>query len=373
MFAQITFGFFGALALQLAVNTCAVPQYTVDLDTPARQRWRHIARDYKDWLVTSSNLARGEPASLLKTWAEITQIPSEYKDELQGFVDELNHPNVTLNDLIFSNIAYERGAKLGCSGGLVAMENGTMIHGRNMDILPFTIDVNGKPTSLEDITIEVNFIRQGKPLFTGVYWPGFVGIHTAMRYGGWTIEQNSRFLHNNVSLNFEAMTKGMLPHMFVLRTIMEQTADFDGAVHALSTTPFAAPQYFIIAGSRSFQGAVVSVDRGGQLLPDTPPVQYVHQGKKDWFLVQTNDDLLTESKDNRRETGELAMEVIGQQAISVNSVMRVMQTEPVWNIATVFTWVASPALGTHVVKIHRETKMDIREKKKAFLRPMLID
>jgi len=353
-------------------RTCGVPQYTVDLDMPARQRWRHIARDYKDYLLTSVIEWEWKiPDRELNAWAEVAQVPSEYKEELQGFVDELNHPNITLNQFIVRNIAYEKGVSIGCSGGLAAMENGTMIHGRNMDLNVKAINVNGKSTSLEDVTIEVNFLRKNKPIFTGVFWPGGIGFHTAMRYGGWTIEQNTRFRHNNVSNNFEAMTKGMLPHTFVTRMIMEQTPDFDDAVHALSTARFAAPQYFIVAGSRPFQGAVVSVDRGGHLLPGTPPVQYVHQGKKDWFLIQTNDDLLAEPKDGRRETGELAMEVIGQKAISVNTVMRVMQTEPVWNGATLFTWVASPGLGTHIVKVHRESKMELRERKKAFLRRIL--
>jgi len=176
-----------------------------------------------------------------------------------------------------------------------------------------------------------------------------------MRFGGWTFEQNARYVSTNTLLNLDALRQGFEPYSLGGRKLMDSIADFESAVNALTSMKFAAPQYFIIAGSRPYQGAAISVDRGGKRLPTTPPVQYLQQARNKWYLVQTNDDLLMPSKDLRRKSCKDTIEAVGQQAISVESILRIMQTWPVFNQYTAYTWVASPTLGTHLLRLHNDT------------------
>jgi len=340
------------LLVQLSVQTTAAPQFTVDLDMPARQRWREVARvpEYNAYLELSRGIAeitgnvfserRGKP------FADAANISQEYREEMQGYLEAMESPSMTLDFLIMYNIGYELGTSLGCYGSLAAMPNGTMVHGRNMDM---------EAPWLENLTFEVTFVRSGEPLFTSVHWPGAVGITTAMRYGGWTFEQNTRLVHNNASLNLAALRQGMEPFSFAARRVMEQTADFGTAVRAFTSIHFAAPQYFVVAGSQPYEGAVITLDRGGRRLSSTPPVQFVEKGVQEWFVVQSNDDPLGPPMDSRRAAGKKSLRAVGQQRVSIDSITRVMQTEPVFNNWTRYSWVASPSLGTHVLKLRQES------------------
>jgi len=340
------------LLVQLSVQTTAAPQFTVDLDMPARQRWREVARvpEYNAYLELSRGIAeitgnvfserRGKP------FADAANISQEYREEMQGYLEAMESPSMTLDFLIMYNIGYELGTSLGCYGSLAAMPNGTMVHGRNMDM---------EAPWLENLTFEVTFVRSGQPLFTSVHWPGAVGITTAMRYGGWTFEQNTRLVHNNASLNLAALRQGMEPFSFAARRVMEQTADFGTAVRAFTSIHFAAPQYFVVAGSQPYEGAVITLDRGGRRLSSTPPVQFVEKGVQEWFVVQSNDDPLGPPMDSRRAAGKKSLRAVGQQRVSIDSITRVMQTEPVFNNWTRYSWVASPSLGTHVLKLRQES------------------
>merc|ERR1712228_416197 len=96
---------------------------------------------------------------------------------------------------------------------------------------------------------------------TSVTWPGQLGIHTAMRYGGWSFEQNTRNVNNNRVLNLAAGLAGAVPFSLFARQAMETINDFTSAVSAFENGNFMAPHYFIMAGSQKWQGAVLTISR----------------------------------------------------------------------------------------------------------------
>merc|ERR1719421_2548449 len=116
-----------------------------------------------------------------------------------------------------------------------------------------------------------------------------IGVHTAMRPGGWTFEQNTR-TNNDVWENFEALKAGGKLFAEEVRSIMENVASFEDAIEAVTSTNWAAPQYFVMAGALPYEGAVVTIDRGTHRLPGTPPVQRLNAANSTWHLVQANDD-----------------------------------------------------------------------------------
>ena len=46
--------------------------------------------------------------------------------------------------------------------------------------------------ALQSMTIEVQFIKHGRPLFVCTTWAGYVGVLTGMRYGGYSVSINYR-------------------------------------------------------------------------------------------------------------------------------------------------------------------------------------
>merc|ERR1719409_1451193 len=72
------------------------------------------------------------------------------------------------------------------------MSNGTVIHGRNMDYALHFKMPDGRKMNWPNVTYDAIMMKGGKPLIKAAMWPAMVGIHTAMRYGGWSLEQNTR-------------------------------------------------------------------------------------------------------------------------------------------------------------------------------------
>merc|ERR1719356_2249883 len=84
-----------------------------------------------------------------------------------------------------------------------------------------------------ELTVNVVFTRGGRPLYTSVTWPMQLGIHTAMRFDGWTFEQNTRRTGDDVRLNQEAASAGGVPFCLYARRVMESVPDYATAVQKL--------------------------------------------------------------------------------------------------------------------------------------------
>merc|ERR1719436_2162932 len=139
---------------------------------------------------------------------------------------------------------------------------------------------------------------------TAVTWPFQLGISTAMRYGGWSFEQNTRRTGDDMRSNLAAMQQGGLIFGIKARRIMETVPDFETAVKELYSANFAATQYFIMTGAKPWEAAVLSIDRGGRHEPDSPPLRRLSSGGDGeppvWRLLQTNDDVNKPPHDYRR-------------------------------------------------------------------------
>jgi len=235
---------------------------------------------------------------------------------------------------------------------LAAMENGTVVHGRNMDYtLPFTI--NGTTYNFPDVTSDVTFIRNGTPLMTSVTWPFQIGIHTAMRFGGWSFEQNTRSIGNNRSLNLAAGLNGSKVYMLFVRQQMEKIEDFASAVDILENGNFMAPQYFIMSGYNKWEGAMLTISRHGQ----EKGCSSRFSSKADWLLLQTNDDWCGRAEDWRRPFANMLFPywLPNSSSVSASAVLNVMLAFPLHQpVLTVFTWVAIPATGFHETFTSRE-------------------
>jgi hypothetical protein len=287
-------------------------------------------------------------------WLEIADKEFE-KDpiatqELEGMREAVNSKTPIKEDKLFQ-LLYEMDFPLSCSGLLWADNDGTVIHGRNMDYA-FHFNYTNKTTgetrvmNWPDVTYEVLFKKGGKPLFISTAWPGDVGVSTAMRFNGWTFEQQTRLGLNNAKENLKAAKKGGRSFGLVARRLMETIGDFEKASSALYGSKFMAPQYFIMAGSKPYEGTVLTIDRLGKHEDSTPePARLAEHPGTAWHIVQTNDDLDKNALDYRRPIEERLLADMHQDAVDVDHMWGSIHSFPLKNPFTVYTAVMVPATG----------------------------
>jgi len=335
-----------------AYRVGAIPQFDINLDIQPQLRWTAVARYYREELVAMTSAVSPVIDKALgsqrQVFLQYGYFDPEYEAELQGIVNTVQHPNVSLDTLKVSNMLYEMQSPTACSAVLWAMANGTVLHGRNMDYSFHFKMPNGKKMNWPEVTFQATMYKGGKPLFVQVQWPGGIGVSTAMRFStgkkdGWSFQQNTRMRANEWHENLVAAQKGGQVHSLAVRKIMETTPDYKTAVQRLYSAVFMAPQYFIVAGTGPYEGAVLTIDRLGQHQPSTPPIQRIGPGA--WHLVQTNDDLLSAPGDDRRPLANQLLQITQQSQASQDYLMQFMHTSMLFNDVTVYSTVMVPSTG----------------------------
>lgn len=343
-----------ALWTFLVAPVVAMPHFDINLDLPPRQRWLEVTKYYRQEILTMMDTweamlqATLQPAEKADWLRYGTDNSEEYQEELLGIYEGLGtNLSFSLDTLNLFNILYEMGSPTltqACSGLLAADVNGKVIHGRNMDYQFLFKMPDETIKDWPDVTFEAYFWKGGRRIFMGIQWPIYIGVHTAMRFNGWSFEQNTRLGMNDPQLNLESAKGGGKPYGFLVRKLMETTPDFETALSKINATSFLAPQYFILAGAKPFEGAVISMDRfSAQNLSATPPVRRFSDSAGPWFLLQTNDDANKFPLDHGRPMTATILAMHGQQDVSINFVWDIVHNFPLKNHMSVFTWVAVPS------------------------------
>merc|ERR1719453_1187775 len=114
----------------------------------------------------------------------------EHQDEMKA-IAEIGGWSVEA--IQFVNLFYEYGtlgahspgtSSIACTSIVAQTLQNEILHSRNQDYsLP----------GLPNITIQVDFQRNGKTIYKGNTFVGYIGLPTAMRVGAWSISANSRF------------------------------------------------------------------------------------------------------------------------------------------------------------------------------------
>mmetsp|Transcript_61447 Transcript_61447/g.190846 ORF Transcript_61447/g.190846 Transcript_61447/m.190846 type:complete len:404 (+) Transcript_61447:89-1300(+) len=370
----------GVLLLLAARASDLVPTEVIDLDLPPEERWRDFALRHRDEIVAKSQgmgvlYERALGPAVAARWMAAAPVSEELLAEYRSFVKYVDHPDVTLQRLVLTDMWHAVGAPtFACTGLLAATPNGTVIHGRNVDY-----ESDKLAEMAERLGVELRggggfydgiFLRGGQPVVSFVGSVGNLGIHTGMRIGAWSWNSNARIAPNNMTANLLATESGSLNFPWVSRKYLLEIPDFASAVQAFSNTSFNAPNYFILAGSGPFQGAVITVDRGGVREPETPPVQMLSKERGVWHLVQTNDDLLHPPVDARRGTALARLAQSPQAQVTEAFVLGEMKASPVMNSDTLLTWVANPKAGTHQTVLRSPAELALGAASKALHRAL---
>mmetsp|Transcript_97932 Transcript_97932/g.227087 ORF Transcript_97932/g.227087 Transcript_97932/m.227087 type:complete len:422 (+) Transcript_97932:56-1321(+) len=353
---------FTALLLSaLGASATGIAKAVINLDLPPEERWHDFALEHRDAIINKA-LTMGETfedglgPAMTARWMNAAPVDDTLLAEYKGIVKTVNHSAVTLQRMVLTDMWHAvHSPSFECTGLLAATENGTVIHGRNIDyeMNNFADHFMKKPKHLSGTgmvgVFDGTFLKGGKPIVQFLATIGSLGIHTGMRYGAWSFNSNARIVENDMRKNLNATEHGSKNFPWVARKYLEEISDFDSALAAFDSTNFNAPNYFILAGAGPYEGAIVTVDRGGVRLPGTPPMQRLNRTAGVWHLVQTNDDLLEPPLDARRGAALLRLSKATPSNVNEGFVLGEMTASPVMNSDTLLTWVANPAAGTHTV------------------------
>lgn len=319
-----------------------VPQYTIDLDQPPKERWREVIEDFRKPMYSLLSQMQQEFSPAVAEMFSIMEadliqyIPEPYASEITSFANGLN---VTIGQIVFWNMLYEVTAynesdNTACTSIVANIPaDGSIIHGRNLDY--------GFPV-LRELAVQIAFTKQGRTIYTGTTFAGYVGLMTGQRANGFTISLDERdkgeWWRNAVEAAATG-THGIVS--FLIRDLLaDETVDFNTAVTALATSQLIAPCYLIVGGTKTDEGVVITHDRTG-----AEDIWHLDQAAGQWFLVETNYDHWDPPpySDDRRDPAEKAMNSTGQENLSKDTLFQVLSTPPVLNDGTMFTAIMSAA------------------------------
>jgi hypothetical protein len=183
-----------ATPASLAAAPRAVPRFTVSLDDEPRRRWMGVVARYRErWpeLVRDMWAAfadlkgeEGENRAFARALSESVLDGlrgagrSEYVEELRAIAEGCG---VELADLVLLHLSYESHSA--CTAALATADDGAVFLARTLD---------WDMPKLQELTIDVDFVRGGRIVYTATTWAGYIGVLTAQRAGRYAVAVNYR-------------------------------------------------------------------------------------------------------------------------------------------------------------------------------------
>ena len=134
-----------------------------------------------------------------------------------------------------------------------------------------------------------------------------------------------------MNLIFGLLDRKAKPLSFLSRELMENRTNYEDAVKLLSSADLIAPVYFIVAGVKPDEGAVITRNQWEAI--DIWRLNASSSGIEKWYLLETNYDhwVPPPAHDDRRTPGMKAMNATTQAKINYETMMDVLTLIPVCN------------------------------------------
>jgi len=328
----------------------AVPTYVVNLDLAPEKRFTQICanpvyQQTAQFLVNAvdaflSALGGGYMLNEIGVLLNQFYFPDEYAKEIEGCATSLGIP---LGWATLFNIGYE--VSDACTSIVAQTTDGTIIHGRNLDFWAGM----GFTDSLKDMTYIADFQTKGKTLFKTTTFAGFSGALSGIRPGAFSVTIDTRFYRQGIwDMFYEIVSaieeKNATLVSFLSRDVLSRRNSFETALMDLSDDTLIADVYYILAGTKAGQGAVISRNR-----MNATDVWRLNSPSQ-WYVIETNYDHWEQPPwfDDRVVPAEKALAAIGQAGITMSGLFNVLSTKPVFNIQTTYTIMSVPKNGTYM-------------------------
>ncbi|KAK3514669.1 hypothetical protein QTP70_021575, partial [Hemibagrus guttatus] len=219
-----------------------------------------------------------------------------------------------ISDILLLNFAYE--VSVFCTSIVAQGTNGNIYHGRNLDY-PHSV--------LKNVTINVQFIKNGEVAYRGTTFAGYVGLVTGQSKNKFTVTANQRDKGHWWDNVISAFLLKNSPVSWLVRETLEEASDFLSAVIQLAKVPIIADVYYIVGGAYPGEGVVITRDRNGPA--DIWPLETLH-GK---------------------EVAMKALNAIGENNMNVSSLYQVLSVSPVCNSTNFIPDRSMPGLTTTAI------------------------
>ncbi|XP_038059472.1 N-acylethanolamine-hydrolyzing acid amidase-like [Patiria miniata] len=342
--------FFTFLAIPLVLGSQTwneglkkAPRYSMNIDLPEEERWESVlqhwnASEFREMATAVfDKMVNKETLQLLEIIGGALDyyLPSPYAGEIRGIA---KHFQMDVGEIVLYNLIYDITLSGGCTSIVAQDSKGNIWHARNMDY--------GFTATLRNWTVVVDFQSHGKTLYTSTSFVGQVGFYTGQRPNAFTVSLNERdegtMLEDIIQILKALISDKTVFTSFQIRDALSRndTATFDSALQRLAYHPETAPNYYIVGGAKSAEGAVITRDRLTAV-----DVWRLDLSNGRWFVLETNYDHWEPppKSDDRRDPGNKAMNAIGQDAIDLDAMLKVLSLPLVCNSGTVYTTLMSAA------------------------------
>lgn len=248
-----------------------VPRFSVDLDADPSTRWNAIIDVYKYRCKRVLDIVEltGISGTVLSWIVNYYSTNVYYIEELKGISKRAEIP---LDKLILMQLCYEMYS---CCTSVIINTVDDTVHYRTMD---------WQMEGLNDLTIIVDFVKNGEILFSATSWAGYVGVMTGVKPGICTVALNFRRLGDGILTNLRKSVSGSWPVGFLIRHLMETEQSFEKIETFLKNSELISPCYLTISGPGIGKGSIISRTRSS-----TDKYKKLTQNEND-FIVQTNID-----------------------------------------------------------------------------------
>ena len=330
--------------------------HIINLDLPPFERWKNIMNLYETPVKKALNTIKKKSfiftpfINRLKQnikegggWSE------ENIEEMQGIA---NYTNTDYGLIETVNLFYEWSP--GCTSIIAQKyDNSTIIHARNYDM---------SLSILSEILLNLVFIKNGRILYKGNGFAGYIGLTTAMRPGRFSISSNSRFQGSgyfgkynffekfNYFESIKAAKAGGKPIGVFVRDLVENNNTFTDVINILKKQILINVAYYTIAGVNYNEGAIVTRNRFGvdNSYGENNGIWKLNASTNWWRLI-TNFDHWWIAFDRRRSVANKQMEKIGFKNITLNNMDLVLTKKPVLASDTIFTTFMNPKTGEYTI------------------------
>jgi N-acylethanolamine-hydrolysing acid amidase len=304
--------------------------YTISLDSKPYDRWTKVICDHKIQIIKIyeqlENLHSTVFANLLGHVINLGSYMDKimYKEELQYISDETKIP---FEKVVLLQLLYELSAA--CTS-VIYCDGDVPIHIRTMD---WPLD------ELKNMTIQVNFTRNNKIVYSGISWAGYVGLMTAMKPNICSISLNYRQCDGSILSNIKNLIGLKWPSGYLIRDALENSNDYDTIHTRLINTHLIAPSYFIICGISKEQCFTIVRDRDSY--KEYPLTTYIAQTNIDPDVSMPKNNILL-SVERKQKIEEIMNKVDLYKSNTIDDMVKQFKVYPVINDETIYLTIMIP-------------------------------
>jgi len=264
------------------------PRKRINLDLPKQERWIKIFEEYREELIKikkpvidmiddflrsdiSKNFGKNVLFKTINSYKMINKIM--HLEELEQ-ISKIS--TIDFEYILILQFIYEASS---CCTSVITKVNDSMTMYRTMD-WPFDF--------LKNLTIDVDFMKDNKIIFSATTWVGYVGLLTVSVPNNFSLAINYRMTKEitvmEIIKNAFSAIKMNWPIGYLIREIVEKQMNYNDAINSLCKIKLISPCYIIICTNNKTPKVINRCSDSFEIYRNN-------------FIVQTNCDQLKTEPD----------------------------------------------------------------------------